>query len=67
MAAEDELDTLFDEGRRFHPSEAGKTLGLAIPLALKIAKSLGGSLSLTAVDGHWTLGVALPRYAPKRG
>lgn len=61
-----ELDTLFREPLRLQ-STVGRTLGLSLPLALKIVRSLGGALNLKARGDQRVLCLSLPRYLKKRG
>jgi len=64
---EEELETLFRESLRFHPSSVGRALGLGLPLAIKIVRSLGGSLEMVPRGEGWGLHLSLPRHLKKRG
>jgi CheY-like chemotaxis protein len=65
--AEADWGTLFQESARFHASEVGQTLGLAIPLAVKLTRTLGGTLTVRGEDTRWTITFSLPAFVKKSG
>jgi signal transduction histidine kinase len=63
LEPEADLDSLFAPQTRFHPSSVGKELGLAVPLAGKILRAQGGSVSLTVPQPETlVLNVDFKRY-----
>ena len=63
LEPEADLDTLFAPQTRFHSSSVGRQLGLAIPLAGKILRAQGGSVTLTPGEGETLiLRVDLKKY-----
>jgi DNA-binding response OmpR family regulator len=60
-------DDAFNPEVRFHPSVLGRSLGLALPLAAKIAKAQQGTVT-TASGPARTVTLTLPRYVrPTKG
>jgi len=64
----DDWHDAFDPDVRFHASAVGRTLGLALPLAAKIARAQHGSIGVSAHDAARTVSFALPKFVrPARG
>jgi DNA-binding response OmpR family regulator len=60
-------DDVFSPETRFHPSVLGKSLGLALPLAAKIARALHGTIDVSSGPAC-VITFRLPRYIrPPKG
>jgi CheY-like chemotaxis protein len=67
-AQDDDWSGAFDPDVRFHPSAVGRSLGLALPLAAKIAKTQHGAIAVSSQSAVRTISFVLPRFVrPPKG
>jgi DNA-binding response OmpR family regulator len=68
VSAVEGWDDAFSPENRFHPSILGRSLGLALPLAAKIAQAQHGSVTASTGKKKHTVTLTLPRYVrPLKG
>lgn len=67
VPTDDDWTTLFDESTKFHRSDVGRALGLAIPLAVKLTRTLRGELRVDEGSDSCTIAFRLPEFAKKAG